>query len=367
MSALENGEPLHDAPATTTERILPLDWCDVAARIPRPRAPEAITVRRQEESDRRAWSAFLASSSNGTLFHSLDFLAYHSRGRFEVHHLMFERAGKLLALLPAAIVSEPRGRVLKSPYGGSVGGFVLPAQLNAATTLRLVGALKDHASANGLAGIEMRLGPALYDSFPNDQLSFALMASGFTLACRWLTHVISLPASPQDVASQLVTKRRRNYIRRAVVQGLDVATVGPEYLPAFYRILVQNRARHGARPTHSLADLQRIFDLTPDRVRLFACSWRDEMIAGALVFELNPRVAYLFYLCHEDRFAALRAATVVTLRVAQHYSGRGVRYLDMGPTSFDDLRMNEGLARFKEEMGAIGFCRDTWRWECGAR
>jgi hypothetical protein len=30
------------------------------------------------------------------------------------------------------------------------------------------------------------------------------------------------------------------------------------------------------------------------------------MIAGALVFELNPRVAYLFYLCHDDRFATLR-------------------------------------------------------------
>jgi len=91
------------------------------------------------------------------------------------------------------------------------------------------------------------------------------------------------------------------------------------------------------------------------------------MIAGALVFELNPRVAYLFYLCHDDRFTTLRAATVVTLRVAQHYSGRGVRYLDMGPTTFDDLRMNEGLARFKEEMGAVGFCRDAWRWECSAR
>jgi len=31
------------------------------------------------------------------------------------------------------------------------------------------------------------------------------------------------------------------------------------------------------------------------------------------------------------------------------------------------LRLNEGLARFKEEMGAVGFCRDTWRWERSAR
>src|SRR5262249_41782415 len=137
MSALENAEPPHDTTTTTAERILPQDWRHVAARVSRAQASEAITVRRQEESDGRAWRDFLASSSNGTLFHSLDFLAYHSRGRFEVHHLMFERPGKLLALLPAAIVSEPWGRVLKSPYGASVGGFVLPTQLTSAATLRL--------------------------------------------------------------------------------------------------------------------------------------------------------------------------------------------------------------------------------------
>src|SRR5262249_8252972 len=187
----------------------------------------------------------------------------------------------------------------------------------------------------------------------------------FTLACRWLTHVITLPPSPEDVAPQLVSKRRRNYIRCALNQGVRVATAGPEHLPAFYRILERNRAKHRARPTHTLADLERIFHMTPDRLQLFVCSLREEMVAGALVFELNPRVSYLFYLCHDGWFDRLRPATLVTLRVAQHYSRRGVRYLDLGPTTFDDLQMNEGLARFKEEMGAVGFCRDTWRWERG--
>jgi hypothetical protein len=365
MSSLPNADLLPDGATIPVE--------PVSARDRRPRVAgaalrhQAITVRRYHEDDGALWRHFLTSSSNGTLFHSLDFLAYHSPERFHVHHLMFDLAGKLLALLPAAIVSEPDGRqLLKSPYGGSVGGFVLPPWTDAVTTLALVDALKHHAAAAGLDGVEMRVGPGLYDGSPNDQLSFALTASGFTLPCRWLTHVISLPSSPQDVASQLVHKRRRNYVRSALNQGVRAATAGPEHLPAFYRILERNRAKHGARPTHTLSDLQRIFHLTPDRVRLFACNLRSEMIAGALVFELNPRVSYLFYLCHDDRFDRLRPATLATLRVAQHCSRHGVRYLDLGPTTFDDLRVNEGLARFKEEMGAVGFCRDTWRWERSA-
>jgi hypothetical protein len=365
MSSLPNAGLLPD-PATLP--LVPLFERDRHPRVAGA-APhhEAITVRGYHEDDGDAWRHFLASSSNGTLFHSLDFLAYHSRERFDVHHLIFERAGKLLALLPAAVIGEPDGRrLLKSPYGGSVGGFVLPPSLDTVTTLRLVDALKHHATAAGLDGVEMRLGPALYDSSPNDQLSFALTASGFTLACRWLTHVVTLPSSPQDVASHLVSKRRRNYIRSAQSQGVRVATAGPEQLAAFYRILEHNRAKHGARPTHTLSDLERIFCLTPDRVQLFVCNRGGEMIAGALVFDLNPRVSYLFYLCYDDRFDRLRPATLVTLRVAQHYSRHGVRYLDLGPTTFDDLRLNEGLARFKEDLGAIGFCRDTWRWERSA-
>src|SRR5262245_26197700 len=141
-------EPFQDAAVTNAHPILEHDVCTLAPSAPRFRE---ITVRRYHATDAPAWEQFLTSSSNGTLFHSLDFLAYHSPERFEIHHLMFERSGKLLALLPAAVVSEPSGRrILKSPYGGSVGGFVLPPGLGAVTTLGLVDALKHHATAAGL-------------------------------------------------------------------------------------------------------------------------------------------------------------------------------------------------------------------------
>jgi hypothetical protein len=83
---------------------------------------DAITVHPYEPGQATEWKAFLEASNNGTLFHDLDFLAYHPLERFDTHHLMFRQNGKLIALLPAAIVSEPDDRrFLKSPYGASVG------------------------------------------------------------------------------------------------------------------------------------------------------------------------------------------------------------------------------------------------------
>lgn len=310
------------------------------------------------------WKQFLQASNNGTLFHDLDFLAYHPPQRFHTHHLMFYESGELIALLPAAIVTEPDGRrFFKSPYGASVGGFVLPIGQCAVTTLGLVACLQDYVSALDLDGIEMRIGPMIYAKYFNDNLSFALTASGFSLACRWLTHIIALPTDPGEVLNQVPSSRRRGYVRSALRQGVQVKAVGVDYLPSFYHMLEANRAKHGARPTHTLSELERIFQLTPSQVQLFVCELQDEIIAGTLVFELNSRVAYSFYPCHDDRFERYRGTMVVAVRVLEHYTTQGFRYLDLGPTTFDDLSLNQGLARFKEEMGGVGFCRDTWRWE----
>jgi lipid II:glycine glycyltransferase (peptidoglycan interpeptide bridge formation enzyme) len=227
----------------------------------------------------------------------------------------------------------------------------------------LVACLQDYVSALGLAGIEMGIGPSIYAEHPNDTQSFAVAASGFSLASRWLVHVLVLPQNPRDLAEQLPSERRASYVRAALRQGAEVTRVGVEHLPRFYDLLAANRARHSARPTHTLSELERIFDLTPNRVQLYVCKLGEEMIAGTLIFELNDRVAYSFYPCHDERFARYRPDAVVLLGVAEQYAARGFRYLDLGPTTFDDFRLNHGLARFKEEMGGLGFCRDSWRWE----
>jgi hypothetical protein len=310
------------------------------------------------------WNAFLASSDNGTLFHDLRFLAYHPCDRFDTHHLIFRRNGKLLALFPAAIVTEPDGRrLLRSPYGGSVGGFVLSSAQHADSTIQLVNCLQNYVTDQGLNGIETRTGPNVYAACPNDTLSFALAASGFILSRRWLTHIIPLPAHPEDVLNKLPSRRRRGYIQSAIRHGLEVNPVGVSRLAAFYQMLQANRAKHGGGLTHTLSELERLYELVPDHMRLFVCELQGQMIAGSLVFELNNRVSYSFYPCHDEKFEEYRPAALTTIRVAEYYSARGFKYLDLGPSTFDDFAVNHGLARFKEDMGGIGFCRDTWRWE----
>jgi len=310
-----------------------------------------------------AWQEFLAKSNNGTLFHDLDFLAYHAPGKFRTHHLIFRQNDHISALLPGAIVKEPDGsECLKSPYGASIGGFALPIGQPIETACEIVQALQEHVARSGLQGAEFRLAPSFYMAAPDESLGFALMANGFRLVMRWLCPTVPLPATPDEVM-QLIHRRRARYIRAGLREGIVVRETGPASLDQFYDLLLADRRRHDATPTHSRQDIEYLLTRLPGRVRLYMCGKDGLEMAGLLLFILNPRVAYTFYLCQDPSHRDLQLAAILNAHVARHMVTEGVRYLDFGPTTFDDFSLNRGLDRFKAEFGARGFCRDTWRWQ----
>lgn len=327
-----------------------------------------VDVRLAGHEDASVWKQFLANSSNGTLFHDLDFLRYHPPGRFQVHNLILSADNKVIALLPGSLVSGSNGRpILRSPYGASFGGFVVGKRLALRHALRLVESLKDYAIQSRLGGIELILGPAHYAEPPHDLFAFALPASGFRLRQRWLNPMIPLTSDPEQ-ALAVVSSKRKSSIRVASRDGVEVKECGPELLPEFYEVLKENRARHGAVPTHTLEELRSIFELVPDRVRLFLCVRGADLLGGTVVFELNAQAVYSFCPAHRDCFKEHQPAAVLLYRVLQHYGSRGIRYLDLGPTGsyhFDEsqLTLNAGNAFFKEEMGGVAFHRDCWAWE----
>ncbi len=327
-----------------------------------------ISVRLAEPSDAPLWKRFLAESVNGTLFHDLDFLAYHPVGRFRIHNLIFSADDRVLALLPASIISDGAGRpVLRSPYGASFGGFVVGRRLPLRHALALVACLQEHARACDFASVELVLGPSVYADPHQDLPGFALAASGFRLAQRWVNPMIPLSHDP-DQALARVSSKRRSAIRGAIRDGVEVNEAAADQLARFHEVLVENRARHGATPTHTLEELYRIFELVPDRVRLFLCTRAGELLGGSVVFELNAQAVYSIQPAHRDRFKQHQPAAVLLHRLVQHYGSRRFPYLDLGPTGSyhagrAELTINAGNAFFKEEMGGLAFNRDSWVWE----
>lgn len=303
------------------------------------------------------WKTFLASSNNGTLFHDLDFLSYHQQGRFDTHHLMFYRDGKLIAVLPAAIVSDPDGRtLLESPYGASVGGPAIPVRVKLITVLEMIDQLQSYVRALGLHGIKMRLGPCVYMQRPNQSLEFALAVQGFRLAARWLCFIKPLEGDAED----LFNKRKQRYVRSWLRKGMLPREVDASRLDDFYALLLEAMDRLNATPTHRKEELQALFKLVPGRLRLFMCQYSEVEISGALVLMLNDHVAYTFHIVGKNES---QGNAVLTHHIMAQLAREGIRYVDMGP-SVSTTHHRAGVVTFKEMLDTDGFCRDEWTWEC---
>jgi hypothetical protein len=334
------------------------------------RNAELIDVVPFESRHHDQWQEFVKASDSGTLFHDLDFLAYHPAGRFNEHHLLFYYRGQLAAVLPAALVPGADGdQRLTSPYGASIGGFVLPEHQPAELTIALCRRLQEYARDLGVSRIDMRIGPSYYNRCPGEGLGFALAAAGFTLSQRWICPAIRLPPASEEVMGVIPSSKRRSSIRTALAKRLCVSAAGVDRLAEFYVMLAADRRKHEARPTHTEAELRWLLERLPDRILMFICTLDGIMVGGTVMFDLNDRVSLWFYPCHDERFASYRPPTVVLYRMLEEYIRRRFRYLDLGPTGSvvvgeSPASLNEGNLFFKQEMGGVSFCRDAWKWEC---
>jgi len=321
-----------------------------------------VSIELYKPSQAAKWKQFLSESNNGTLFHDLDFLNYHRDGKFETHHLLFLKNDRLLALLPAAL-EEDRGHLfLKSPYGASIGGFVLPLALKIATMLQIVRELQIYVLTQGLTGIELRIGPNSYLHNPNDLVPFSLMAHRFAPVHRWLLFMVPIEGPPETLLDRLLSKGKRYDVRANLRKGLQPREVDSGGLDDFSTLLSETYDRFGSLPTHTREELVDLISRLPGKVRLFLCAYEGIEIAGVLLLVLNNIVANTFYICESAAHKTLCGPTVLIAHIIEQMATEGFRYLDLGP-SVSDLHFNEGVVFFKEGFGTRGFCRETWRWD----
>jgi hypothetical protein len=328
------------------------------------RPPLAIqALRPGEEAE---WACFLATSYNGTLFHDLNFLAYHPADRFRFQHLMVRRGDTILALVPGGLAGSDSAPIFTSPLGASVGGPVVTPKLSARDHFEVVEALQAYGSAQGWAGIEFTLAPSAYFAPPSDTLAFALFASGFTLCQRWLCHMVPLTSIGADMYRSLFRATAANLVRAGRRKGIAVAEGGSEQLNAFLSVFRDTYNRHGVAATHTPEEIADLLHRLPHRVRLYLAMLGEVPVAGLMVMLLNAHVAYSFYICRSTAHARESGNLLAFAGLIDRLAEKGYRWLDMGPSARLGF-IPKGVAFFKEGLGAAGYCRDRWAWTAPGR
>jgi hypothetical protein len=311
--------------------------------------------------DERPWQEFLSRSANGTLFHDLEFLRYHPEGRFRFQHLILKRDNQPVALLPGGLDGSECRPMFCSPLGASTGGLIVAEPLRVEWALEMVEAVQSYARTQGWRALQITLPPNYYHSATADQISFALFCRGFRLEHRWLCPVINLVLKPKSFET-IYRSRQASFVRAGQRKGVHCIETGLEGFADFLTPFRDTYARHGVPPTHSEEEILDLLTRLPDRVRIHLAKLGQEPVAALLVFRLNATVSTTFYICTSAKHSREHGASIVIADAMDRLAGRGYRYLDLGPAA-SDMKFNRGVTFFKEGLGAVGQCRDRWRWD----
>jgi hypothetical protein len=307
------------------------------------------------DGDPAEWDRFVEESNNGTVFHRLDWLAYHGdRFAGNAHPVAWRKGDALHSVLPLGIFEEEGGRVARSPYGASYGGIVVPHALSLARAEGLVDSLLSYLREQGVRKLVVTPAPNFYWRKPHDYLEFWLLSRGAVRERTELTSYIDVTEEPMEgfrhAAVKAVRKARENDVRVEADSG-DV--------DAFYDILTANRGKFEATPTHSREEVRWLVERLPDHIKLFMAYRDDTPIAGSLVFRCNRRVILDFYWAHLDEYQGLRPVSLLVHEITRWARREGYAHFDFGTQTIDMVPV-EGSTRFKETFGAVGVFRNTY-------
>src|SRR5205807_6401785 len=212
------------------------------------------------------------------------------------HHLLFYQSKRLVAVLAGGF--RENGKIYDSPLGASYGSFVTE-DISADTALAIVAAFEKYVLSKGVKEVYLTSAPVIYQPVLTQNLDFALLYKGFAYQRHYISHAIELRDG--IVPFERFQSTARKHIRRVLREHPEV-TIEEIYdenmtkgLKEFYPILLENKAKFGAKPTHSLEELLKLHELLPGLMKLFLLRVNEKPIAGSLLFIANPRVAVIFY------------------------------------------------------------------------
>ena len=309
-------------------------------------------VKYQNNEHQDLWDSYIQQSNNGTLFHLRKFLSYHQERIFEDCSLIFYEKEKIRAVFSGAIIDNS----LYSHPGASFGGFVYN-DISFESSRKMIDLLIDYAKDQKLTEIIIIPPPFIYYQLYNEAMEYCLYYKGFAIKEYYISSFVDLRT---NIETQ-IHSRKKKYIKN--IENKIIIRES-EDLDSFYPILLDNKSRHGTKPTHTLEELTILMNKFPDQITLLLSYYENKVIGGALNFITNKNTCILFYNMIDYKYKDLQSASLQIYASLKWAKKIGLHYLDIGVSQLyqeDTIIPHESLINFKEQFGAKAMIRKVMK------
>lgn len=314
-----------------------------------------MKLRRYSPADATQWNQFVQCSKNGTFLFQRSYMDYHA-DRFPDHSLIaISHGGQWIAVLPAC----EKENVLSTHAGLTYGGWVTDAAMTCPDMMRLFDQMLAYLALQGFVSVKYKSIPHIYHRLPAQEDLYALFRYNAAMERRDTLSVLDLRATP------MTQERRRRGAKKAVQRLVEIRLEQNtlQNYADFWQCLESNlRTQFGEKPTHSLAEIQRLHLLHPAHIRLHVACLGDELCAGVVVYLCEP-VCHVQYISATLAGKQSAALDLLFMELTTYYQQqKSFCYLDFGISNEQDGRyLNLGLVEQKEGFGARTVVHDFYQ------
>jgi hypothetical protein len=306
-----------------------------------------IRVVQYQAEHKSLWDEFVGRAKNGVFLFQRDYMEYH-RDRFHDHSLLFFADEKLVALLPANLMSD----TLNSHGGLTFGGIVSDERMKTPLMLEVFDVLRAHLEAGQIKKLIYKAAPHIYHDLPAEEDLYALFRHGAEIVARGASSAVYLPRRAP------VGRDRKWRIKQGQKSGLEIRQ-SEDYETFAAMVAHVLSTRHGLKPVHTAAELRLLGGQFPQNIKLFTAGRGEQMLAGVLVYE-SECVAHAQYISSTDEGKEAGAPDLLLdYLISEQYQAK--RYFDFGiSTEQSGRHLNKGLIDNKEGFGARAVLYDVY-------
>lgn len=231
---------------------------------------------------------------------------------------------------------------------GSFGSFAFSEDLDAEDLHFFVKNIEEQLLKSAIKQIAIRNFPVAYDSPAADKIKRVLTQCGYQQQYNDLNFHVDLIKDFAEGLKESESKRL-NSLRN---KGIWSEWWGNPDLDMTYNILLDSRKSRNYPMTMERQSFKEMFENLPGVYSVFRSVFEGQIIAIGVGVKISDHIYYNFYLGEVPEFRKYSPVVGLVECMAKYAKNKKYQLLDLGIAT-DKGVLNEGLARFKQNLGGI--------------
>jgi len=279
-------------------------------------------------------------------FNEPDFTELNKSKVDEIHYLVFKKGNSPRF----GLILGVKDGIAKAPFSAP---YSYPVVVDSYEHVELfdeaIEILEKYCKEEKIAEIQFTFPPFIYDEDTLSVWTNVFFRRKYEARNVDINYLLDLEKLNTDHYEQLITKKGRSHLRKAIASGIEIIRCNTEKeIQEAYDIVVENHSAKN-RPTHmSLQQLTDTFSMVPHEV--FLARQDGVPIASMIYYETAKGIAQCIYSGYLLQYSNSGVMNYLSWYAIQFYGNKGLKYIDRA-TATEDSVPNYGLCDFKDSVG----------------